>query len=163
MSLNRIKKSARTPFHSGQFYLVEVNPGFYNFIDRKSLIIISCAPFDMIRDCIANVLRRYKNYDLLQLNINKLQFTAYTLEEKRAKQDLLTHRGEQLNYVLDELITDYHHSKKTIKTDRPILTQTHTTAPEPLLVESSTKKRPTAPTDPTPIKPLSLKKRTKRL
>ena len=158
MSIERIRKGSRTPFSVDQFYLVEVNEEFYNFIDRKSLIVISCGPLDHIQGSIRNVLRRYRNYDQLQLNIRGLSFTNYTEQEKKDKQVLLLRKGEQLSYVLDELISDYHKEMESKKSTKKELTKR--TPSTPVLVEDSVKKE----SEETTVKPKLLpKKRVKRL
>lgn len=161
MSIERIRKKApKTPFNVDQFYLVQVNEEYYNFIDRKSLIVISCGPLDSIQVSIRNVLRRYRNYDQLQLNIRGLQFTKYTEQEKKDKQQLLLRKGEQLSYVLDELISEFYKDIESKTSAKKGLVKR--TPPTPVLVEDSVKSVIEETTSNKPIKLLP-KKRIKRL
>lgn len=121
MSIKRIKKGTKTPFSVEQFYLIEASEGFFNFIERETLVVISCNNLEGILVSIANILRRYKNYELLKYNMRKIEYNKYTERDKEEKRRELQKKGEPFAHLVDELISNHYKNIEETKKPKRIL------------------------------------------
>lgn len=104
--IKRLKKE-RIPFSVEQFFLIESREGQYQFIDRGTLVVISCGNYESVVKAIGVVLNRYKTYDILTRKMACAEFYKMTEQEKEQKRIECSKKGEHLSYVLDELISEY--------------------------------------------------------
>lgn len=158
--LTRNRKN-RVPFSLEQFYLIEVREGQYQFIDKETLVVISCGGFSDVQKAIVKVLNRYKYYDVLSRKIRGCEFYVMTEEEKEAKRVEIKRKGEQLSYVLDEIISEYLKSIDNIKTTKKsLLTSSPSFSPEKqsLVNKKPLEKKSTQETQQTITRPLRRKK-----
>lgn len=157
--LTRNRKN-RTPFSLEQFYLIEVREGQYQFIDKETLVVISCGGFSDVQKAIVKVLNRYKYYDVLSRKIRGCEFYVMTEEEKEAKRVEIKRKGEQLSYVLDEIISEYLKNIDNIKTKKSLLTSSasFSTEKQPPVNKKPLEKKSTQETQQTITRPLRRKK-----
>lgn len=103
--LNRIKKQKRQ-FTTEQFYILKTKTDQWLFLDRQSHKVISSTPdFEVLKECITTVFKRYKHYDHYLKVMSKNNFSLPVPEKEYARRVLLEKsEGHVYDYIIEEIL-----------------------------------------------------------